>query len=193
MNTGKIISAAIILVALLVSVIRFKKYRAFGDWWNGEVIVVAIVAALACGIFLTGCATMGAPKTVLLEFDSSPKGAKIYYDGKLVGNAPVILPFTVTEQRRQDGFIKTQPMSARWISGAEKKTTGITVPLRGGVQRWLFQRPDIASGEAVDEQRGLELEKLSAMQQQAEYQRRQSALMYIQTMQRNNSNNPFIY
>jgi hypothetical protein len=114
------------------------------------------------GIF-SGCARI--PVTYL----SDPPGAMIYEESRgQLGNAPVRVYYTPTDQDKQRGYMYINPVTARWISGVEIGGAPSTLPIDGVGKTYVFKRPN---------EPGLELDL------QADYQRKQLQLQQQQVRQ----------
>ena len=145
-------------------------------------LVVRPIGFLLIGLLMAACSVSN---EVLLQIDSNPKGAKIFKEGKFVGDAPIVVSHQLTEEDKRRGFFMLMPLSARWLSGAEYHSKGMSIPLADGAfQNLQFQRPLGAPGEVVDANYGIELLKLGAMNAQAESANRQAAMMRGELMRK---------
>jgi hypothetical protein len=68
-------------------------------------------------IALVGCAS--GPHVARLQLESNPEGAKIYEDGKLLGEAPIVKHFTIEPNQ---SVVETATFKAVWPSGASAES-----------------------------------------------------------------------
>jgi hypothetical protein len=58
---------------------------------------------------------------VKLLIQTDPEFATIYEGGRNYGKAPVELSYEITKSDKERGYIKTDTITARWLSGATTK------------------------------------------------------------------------
>ena len=119
----------------------------------------------------SGCAS-----TLQVTYYSDPPGAVIYYDGNREGYAPQTFSFDVTDQEKSRGFLGILSTRAQWSSGAKVETGNTKIYLERGLsQSYTLRRPKSAPGRELDDRFSLELERTTALKQQAAAQERQAA------------------
>lgn len=99
---------------------------------------VALAAVLSLG--LAGCATIFAPGPDLVPVDSDPGGARVFLDGRLVGQTPTI----VVVQRRDAGILRVE------LDGYEPLTLDIDKEFNPPTLLNVFLMPAFWVGFAVD-------------------------------------------
>lgn len=90
--------------------------------------------------------TLGACSThVHVVYQSDPPGAAVYQGGQLLGNAPVAVPYQLTDADRQHGYKVIDAVSVKWDSGAETGIPGLNADLKhlNLNQQYTFQRPNV--------------------------------------------------
>lgn len=113
---------------------------------------------VAAAVVLAGCATSPAPlgpNEARITFESNPPGATISGDGQTY-RTPVELTFTLPRGHQN---YPTNPITARWVSGASVTTT---VSLRRGILHYVFQRPEGVAGLEQDVGYAIHRERMSA-------------------------------
>lgn len=120
-------------------------------------------AFILASVLLTSCATSPKPNEVNLRVESIPKGALIYSENKAIGESPVYIKYTVTEQMIRSGFVVDDvyavwPGGAKfvvanvhavWPSGA-KATERVKINLGRSDQKIVISRPVDAPGLEID-------------------------------------------
>src|SRR5581483_5775403 len=74
----------------------------------------------ASTLALTACAP-----TLYVTYRTDPPGAMIYEGAKALGYAPLTAPYNVGDGFEHSKCLMLNPISARWVSGAETKPTPI--------------------------------------------------------------------
>ncbi|MBK6743464.1 MAG: hypothetical protein IPG66_10985 [Hydrogenophilales bacterium] len=97
---------------------------------------------------IIGCATPLKSNETLITFDSIPKGAMIYSNGKAIGMAPVTMKYTASVLHMQSGYISPDVVSV-WASGTKSNTDRIRAPIGKSVT-YTFSRPSDTPGLDVD-------------------------------------------
>lgn len=71
---------------------------------------------LMCSVIalVGGCAS----NQYSVTYDSNPKGAEVFCNGQSYGYTPVTLYYTLDEQTKKDGVLRTSPCGVKWASGA---------------------------------------------------------------------------
>lgn len=76
------------------------------------------LALVALSIILSGCASVISGTTQDLTFDSSPQGAKVYLDGKIIGQTP----FTFTAAKNKYNSLRVEKEGYLTISRTVSKS-----------------------------------------------------------------------
>jgi len=106
---------------------------------------------------LAGCAA--GPRVARLQLESNPEGAKIYEDGKLLGEAPIVKHFTLEPNQ---SMLETSNYKAVWPSGA---TTESFYQLKASDDVIaVLERPKNAPNLQVDNDYGKKVHDLAAKQ-----------------------------
>lgn len=105
-------------------------------------------AFIIATVLLTSCATPLQPNEVEVRIESRPKGALIYSGSKALGESPVRVKFTATEQMIRNGFGLSDVYSV-WPSGA-KATQTLRINIGQGIQSFVISRPADAPGIEID-------------------------------------------
>jgi len=120
-----------------------------------------ITMLLAASCFLAGCG-----RTLTMTYYCVPSGASLLQNGQYLGQCPATFAYPVSEEARQIGVLTTQPIAARWPSGATATVSGVTAQLSSGmVQHFTFTRPSDAQGAELDYQVGADLDARTNAQQ----------------------------
>src|SRR3989344_5724923 len=73
---------------------------------------------------------------------SEPKYASIYNNNEEhLGVCPIWINYAVTEQERLQGYIFGREVKARWISGSEKSSGLLKLPVNRTDRQLVFSRP----------------------------------------------------
>lgn len=98
------------------------------------------LALLALAGMLGACSTH-----LHVVYQTEPPGAAVYQGGQLLGNAPVAVPYQLTEADRQNGYKVIDAVSVKWESGAEASIPGLNADLKqlSWNQQYTFQRPNV--------------------------------------------------
>ena len=122
-------------------------------------------------IIMTGCGS----NQIALTVYSNPSGAIITTSNSNNGYAPTTLYYTIDETSRKQGYIQTNWIAARWVSGASTYVNGLRLYLsRGNNQTYTFQRPNV-KGYEKDAQFAIKLQTLRVQQAQLAAMRAQAA------------------
>ncbi|HZP67655.1 MAG TPA: hypothetical protein VFB32_15235 [Rudaea sp.] len=132
----------------------------------------------ASTLALTACAP-----TLYVTYRTDPPGAMIYEGAKALGYAPLTAPYNVGDGFEHSKCLMLNPISARWVSGAETKPTPIKACLDHGgwTQELTFVRPNIA-GRELDVQWAIHLQEQQVAQKQADAAAWQAALSSYQSV-----------
>ena len=105
-----------------------------------------LLGVISLFALVTGCASPLKPNATLVEFDSSPAGATISTSIKTFAVAPQKLYW---ELNAAGSTVTSEPITARWVSGA---TTTTTIILNGGQSGayYLLNRPQGVAGLETD-------------------------------------------
>lgn len=128
-------------------------------------------------LMLTG--TLGACSTqVQVIYQSSPPGAAVYQGGQLLGNAPVVVPYQLTDADRRNGYKVIDAVSVKWESGAEASIPGLNADLThlSLNQQYTFQRPNVPGLDA-------DLKKAEALQKDAVLLRNRTVQAMMKTQE----------
>lgn len=128
---------------------------------NGLVGIGLVLASL------TGCATIN-PNQVSVLLNSQPAGAYLYEGSRAIGIAPQRWNYQITDSQRAAGFIKSNPIKAVWVSGAEAEIPLILQLQIGNNQAVTFSRPSNYPGLEKDLQFAMQLQQQSLTRQQIE-------------------------
>lgn len=103
------------------------------------------LALLALTGTLCACSTQ-----VQVVYQTDPPGAAVYQGGQLLGNAPVAVPYPLTDADRQNGYKIIDAVSVKWESGAEASIPGLKADLKqlGWNQQYSFLRPNVPGLDA---------------------------------------------
>jgi hypothetical protein len=129
------------------------------------------VAALS-GIALGLCVGCVAAPVLNMTYHSDPEGATLYEGGRLWGSTPV----TLTYQDGRAAFARNEclrlnPMHVRWASGVVASVSDLQAcPATGFFQAYVFVRPPDIPGADIDANFAIQLQRNSALQQQANAQ-----------------------
>jgi hypothetical protein len=103
-----------------------------------------------------------------------PRGATVCSNNGINGRTPFAMTYTPTAEEQKSGYANPGPITAHWISGAEKTFVNTAFPLdHGKPYTLILQRPTGAKGLTTDAQYGLQVEQTEALQTQATTQREQ--------------------
>ena len=121
-----------------------------------------------------GCASdmISVKETVRTE----PTGGMVACNGQIVGRAPVIAVYPMSQQDKMNGWKELPPLTVKWISGASTTTGTRNVKLVWGYY-WTFTdllvvRPSDAPNAQMDATYGAQLEQGAALNAQAVAQQR---------------------
>ena len=117
--------------------------------------------AIAAVLFLTGCAS-----GLQVTYESQPPGASIIESGKIIGTAPVTVPYHPPESFTSGGCVTLAPVTAQWISGARTTYQPTACRSTGTSQRYVFQRP-AGAGMDIDANYALQLQRNQIMKDAA--------------------------
>ncbi|MGL6177076.1 MAG: hypothetical protein ACRC1U_08780 [Vibrionaceae bacterium] len=78
-----------------------------------------VYVALAVIAITSGCTSNRYPVT----YASTPQGAQVYCDGVAQGYTPVTLYYTLNEETKKSGVLKTVPCQLKWVSGATARAS----------------------------------------------------------------------
>jgi len=116
---------------------------------------------LAYIVLAGGCANV-----LSVTYYSDPPGAMIYENGRAWGNAPVTLNYQPDGQFLSGGCMTLNPLTARWVSGAEASISSLQACGSVGYNQQIsFIRPN-TSGREIDAQYAMQLEQ-NAIQRDA--------------------------
>jgi len=118
-------------------------------------------------LFVAACSSSG-PKTITLNIYSEPEGASIIEDGKIIGQAPLSVAYSVTESDVETGYKKISPLTARWLSGATAEDTYPYILTDSSAYDLTLRRPADAPNLNMD--LGL-AEKLKTRREEAQLQK----------------------
>ncbi|MDI4632873.1 hypothetical protein J7U46_07415 [Pelomonas sp. V22] len=127
------------------------------------------------------CSTLGACAThVHVAYLSDPPGAAVYQGGQLLGNAPVTVPYQLTDADRKNGYKIIDPVSVKWESGAEASIPGLNANLMqvDQTQQYVFLRPNVPGLET-------DLKKAESLQKEAVLLRNRTAQAMVKTQEAN--------
>lgn len=110
-------------------------------------LLTVVVSSPLLMTFLCGCASK-----LLVTYNSDPPCASIYEGGRLIGMAPVILSYDVTDENKKVGVMNLSPVTARWVSGAQCDTGSIKADINryGNKQSLTLVRPAGAPNVQAD-------------------------------------------
>jgi hypothetical protein len=72
-------------------------------------------------LFICSLITLGsgcASNRYSVTYDSNPQGAEVFCNGQSHGYTPVTLYYTLNEQTKKNGVLRTLPCDVKWVSGA---------------------------------------------------------------------------
>jgi hypothetical protein len=142
---------------------------------------ISALSGLLFGL-CAGCVTAPA---LNMTYHSDPEGATLYERGRLWGSTPV----TLTYQESRAVFARNEclllnPMHVRWASGVVASVTTLQAcPASGLSQAYVFVRPPDAPGADKDANFAVQLERDTALQQQAD---KQDATVIAQSLRSQN-------
>jgi len=124
-----------------------------------SVLLFASVVSL-----LAGCAS----NQYAVTYDSTPGGAEVFCSGKSYGYTPVTLYYTLDEQTKKNGVLRTSSCGIKWVSGAvgSSNTVFDLKQFPNGVIT-TTPRPNEPNAQ-VDHQFALQLQSVRAQQAQAQ-------------------------
>lgn len=133
----------------------------FTSGWSMKKTRISLVTIAST--LVIGCASNQYPVT----YDSNPKGAEVYCNETSYGYTPVTLNYTLDEQTKKNGVLRTAPCVVKWVSGASGPLHTV-IDIRkfpnGAIS--TTSRPNEPNAQ-VDHQFALQLESVRAQQQQA--------------------------
>ena len=91
-------------------------------------------------IVLIGLALSCCTNHIYLTVDTQPPAAEIWAYGKYYGRAPVSMMWPVTPENHARGFMVTENIMAKWLSGATNSST-VKIPMVPNVEHpfWLYR------------------------------------------------------
>jgi hypothetical protein len=72
-------------------------------------------------VAVTGCSS----NQYAVTYDSNPRGAQVYCSGTEYGYTPVTLYYTLDEETKKNGILRTSPCSVKWVSGASARVNNV--------------------------------------------------------------------
>lgn len=137
-------------------------------------------------LFLFSCAS-----SVSVNYVTDPPGAKLYEGEKYLGTSPVRLEYQITNENRKEGKVRTRPVWASWVSGANSEELPGEFDINESTS-WTvtIDRPKDHPNRLVDEQHGIEVQKLKIQQQQLQFQQQKARAEAYRNISNSNKNKP---
>jgi hypothetical protein len=126
---------------------------------GGEVKAFGVSVAT---LLLAGCAT--APSVMTVTYDSEPRGATLYQNGKPMGTTPVTLQYAVDKNFKAGGCMQKTGTEVKWASGVTANLDSLSLCAKDGRhQQLMYVRPDVP-GREIDANFSLQLQRNQIMQ-----------------------------